>query len=113
MNAIIGDINKLAKSNQSQLKPEVNKSESFISKIKSMQTQMDLVKRDLERQENLLKNVSEIDEYKKLIDHIEVINKIIAAIHSFKKFESSLNGKLFDSSNSIATNKLKLITFFL
>jgi hypothetical protein len=36
----------------------------------------------MDSQENLVKNASEIDEYKKLIDHIEVINKIIMAIKS-------------------------------
>lgn len=92
LNGAINDINELAKSNLKELRPEINKSENFISKIKSLQDQINLIKNDLDSQENLVKNASEIDEYKKLIDHIEVINKIIMAIKSFKQFESHLNG---------------------
>ena len=45
--------------------------------------------------ENLLKNVSEIEEYKNLIDHIETINKVIVIFEALREYELNLNGKFY------------------
>ena len=42
--------------------------------------------------ENSLKNVSEVDQYKNLIDQIELINLIIGIIEYFKKYNEILEG---------------------
>ena len=41
----------------------------------------------------MLKNASEIDEYKKIIDQIELNKKLIVALDAFRLFESHLNGE--------------------
>ena len=89
------NINTLAKENLTDLEPEIDKSEQFIKKIGLLHRQIDNVKRELSEQENLLKNVSQIEEYKSLIDHVEIINKMIQVVESLREYEAYLTGNNF------------------
>lgn len=42
--------------------------------------------------EGLLKNLTEIEEYKKLIDHMELTNKMISTIKLIQEFDINLKG---------------------
>jgi hypothetical protein len=53
------------------------------------------IKSELEEQESLLKNVSQMDEYKNLIEHIDMINNVIQTVEILRQYEAYLNGKFF------------------
>ncbi|CAF0754893.1 unnamed protein product [Brachionus calyciflorus] len=89
------EINVLRETSIETIEPEIRKAENFIDQINNLHKQIDNINKDLDEQENLLKNVSQIEEYKSLIDNIETINKIVIIFEALREYELNLNGNFF------------------
>lgn len=108
------ELDDLKRTKLDKIEPDVKKSESFIVKIGHLHSQIDHIKQDLIEQvkssfelnktnacqkhivkfkENLIKNVSQIEEYKNLIDHIDVLNQTIGIVQFLHEFETDLTSK--------------------
>lgn len=115
LNQYKDEIKKQTKVNFKHLKDEVENSEDLINQINSLHSQFNHLKGELEENENSLKNVSEIEEYKRLIDRIEMINTIMKTIEtlklydeSLKEFTRSIDKKEYTKCNDLLKNLISI-----
>lgn len=90
LNQFQDEVKKVAQVNFKPLKPVVEDAENLKDQINSLHSQISSLRTNLQENEKSLKNVSEIDEYKKLIDRIEMINRIISIIEVLQQYDGAL-----------------------